>query len=52
MGLFRPILSLLAVAAIARTYFIPEPKGVTVIRSKYNKDVTISYKQAWLSVDC
>lgn len=36
---------LLTLLQYIQAQFLPEPKDVTVIRSKFNKDVSISYKE-------
>lgn len=33
------------ISGIARAQFPPEPKGITVLKSKFHENVTISYKE-------
>jgi len=50
--MIRNILSLLvALTGLTTAYFPPEPEGITVLKSKFHKDVTISYKEVGRTFD-
>ena len=42
----NPALALLAVASTCAAQFPAEPEGITVLRSRFNDGVTISFKEA------
>lgn len=43
---FRSLFLSLAIAGHASAQFPPPPEGLTVLKSKFNSDITISYKEA------
>lgn len=47
--LARTVPTLLTLAALSRAQFPPTPSDVTTVDSKYEKGVTISYKEVSLN---
>lgn len=39
------VVNLLLTRSVTSQYFPPRPEGITVLKSKFHEDVTISYKE-------
>jgi len=48
MGYILAVTTSIGLLAFAVAQFPPTPQGVTTIKSKYNSDITISYKEVRL----
>lgn len=40
----------IALASLAQAQFPPKPEGITIVKSKFHEDISISYKEVCISI--
>lgn len=51
MGFLPAVIAIIALLPFGLAQFPPTPENVTTIKSKYNSEITISYKEVRLIAD-